>query len=42
MKNKQTSNNISSLASDILKNSNSLGIQKQLARSALAQSNSRF
>lgn len=40
MKDKQTSTNISSLASDILRNPNSSGIQKQLAGSALAQSNS--
>jgi hypothetical protein len=40
LKNKQTSNNISSLASDVLKSSNSSVIQKQLAGSALAQSNS--
>lgn len=40
MNSKQTSNNISSLASDILRNSNSSGIQKQLAGSALSQANS--
>lgn len=40
MNSKNTSDKISSLASDILKNSNSSGIQKQLAGSALAQTNS--
>lgn len=39
MNKKQTSSKISSLASQVLTNSNSSVIQKQLAGSALAQSN---
>lgn len=39
MNKKQTGSNISSLASQILTNSNSSAIQKQLAGSALSQSN---
>ncbi len=38
MNKKKTSKNVSSLASNVLKNSNSSTIQKQLAGSALAQS----
>lgn len=41
MRSKQTSISISSLASDILRSSNSSAIQKQLAGSALSQANSK-
>lgn len=39
MNNKQTSKTIASLASDVLRNSNSSAIQKTLAGSALSQVN---
>lgn len=40
MNNKKTSKNVSSLASEILKNPNSSKVQKQLSGSALSQTNS--